>query len=94
MLYNIFCFDVLLLVDKQTAVELLPTMTQHVGMSLTTDGLDPSEKYSFPQTTNQFIGWKARDIDNIEIFGVAGNQKKKSDVTHPELFHDGEMITN
>lgn len=63
-----------LYLDAYEATVLQPHMMQGVGSSLYTSGVDPIQKYKFPQTTSQSFGWRANQ--NLEFFGVSQHGRK------------------
>lgn len=54
-------------IDSALAKTLFPCTYHLVGQSVTTLGVGPTEKYELPQTTNQQVGWFAKNIKNIEM---------------------------
>lgn len=50
-----------------------------VGMALYVPGVDPNRKYRYPQTSNQAVGWKARE--SLEFFGVNRYGKRGFDMS-------------
>lgn len=51
------------------AYALQPQRIQGCGASICTPGVDPTQKYTYPQTQQQNVGWNARE--SLEFFGVS-----------------------
>jgi hypothetical protein len=60
--------------DAATANSLQPQYIQGVGACIATPGVDPSEKYRHPQTSQQVHGWNAHN--GLEFFGVSQHGRK------------------
>lgn len=63
-------------IDKTLARSLIPSTIHLVGEKICIDGVDPSQKYKFPVTTSQEVGWYAQNFKNIEIPILEGRKIK------------------
>ena len=77
--------------SRDAAKRLVTHSRQALGEASQTEGIDPNQKYSYPMTSLQEIGWRAPSTNNknnpLEMFGVcqfARNQVcKKERLGHP-----------
>eukprot|EP01083_Nonionella_stella_P011520 32697_1 len=64
-------------IDQTLAKTLYPCTYHLVGKSVTTMGVHPTQKYQFPLTTSQEVGWYANNIQNIEMPFLEGRRIKQ-----------------
>ena len=63
--------------DQTLAKTLYPCTYHLVGKSVTTPGVNPKQKYKFPITTSQEVGWQADNCRNIDMQFPEGRRLKK-----------------
>lgn len=74
--------DLELSLSASEALSLQPQLMQGVGASICTPGVDPIQKYQYPQTASQHVGWNK--TENLEFFGVSQHGRRAN--AHNAIF--------
>eukprot|EP00462_Mataza_sp_D1_P007151 CAMPEP_0175122094 /NCGR_PEP_ID=MMETSP0087-20121206/1531_1 /TAXON_ID=136419 /ORGANISM="Unknown Unknown, Strain D1" /LENGTH=184 /DNA_ID=CAMNT_0016403705 /DNA_START=20 /DNA_END=571 /DNA_ORIENTATION=- len=66
------------LMTAHEALMLQPQYLQGVGDAIRTPGVDPQDKYRFPLTSANAVGWGTKKTGTLEFFGVSQYGRKAS----------------